>query len=325
MAEISIIVPVYNVGKMLHRCVESILAQTFTDFELILVDDGSTDDSGVICDDYARKHFQIITVHQTNSGVSAARNVGIKISTGRYLMFCDGDDFVSPYWCEALYREQKRHLNSLICCNVKKVSQEVQISSVDCTEEAYSVSYYDLYLLGVSAFSVNKIYDKAIIGEKSIRFDESMIISEDVLFNVQYAKIVNNYVYIPTELYYYSQHVESAMHTYHWNMLEYSLRPFYCRIPLVEDCRMEEYCHSWFFQFCELLDNIFDPRNTEMSFIKKLAYNQKMVNTDEFQFCVHHIDMKKENPRLVGYLRHRNYYLYWLHNNLAKAKRMIRR
>ena len=91
---ISIIVPIYNVEKYLSRCVDSILNQTFTDFELILVDDGSTDNSGKICDEYAEKDCRIKVIHKDNWGVSSARNVGLENSVGEYIMFCDSDDFV---------------------------------------------------------------------------------------------------------------------------------------------------------------------------------------------------------------------------------------
>ena len=92
MAEVSIIVPVYQVEQYIRQCVDSILAQTFTDFELILVDDGSKDQSGKICDEYARMDARVKVIHQNNSGVAVARNNGIAYSNGRYLCFVDADD-----------------------------------------------------------------------------------------------------------------------------------------------------------------------------------------------------------------------------------------
>ena len=103
MPEISIIVPVYKVEKYLNRCIDSILAQSFPDFELILVDDGSPDKSGKICDDYAAKDSRVKVIHKENAGVSAARNSGLAMSSGSYIMFCDSDDFVDKNWCGALY------------------------------------------------------------------------------------------------------------------------------------------------------------------------------------------------------------------------------
>lgn len=94
--KVSIIVPVYNVEKYLHRCVDSILLQTFTDFELLLIDDGSTDKSVDICDKYALKDSRIRVFHKKNGGVSSARNLGIKKSSGVYILFVDSDDYLSP-------------------------------------------------------------------------------------------------------------------------------------------------------------------------------------------------------------------------------------
>lgn len=96
MCEISIIVPIYKVERYLKRCVDSILNQTFTDFELILVDDGSPDNCGRICDEYAEKDNRIYVIHKENGGLSDARNAGLDYATGQYIIFVDSDDFVEP-------------------------------------------------------------------------------------------------------------------------------------------------------------------------------------------------------------------------------------
>ncbi|MFD2306498.1 glycosyltransferase family 2 protein [Enterococcus termitis] len=108
MPEISIIVPVYNVEKYLDKCVQSILNQTFKDFELILVDDGSPDNSGVMCDQYAEQDARVSVIHQENGGLSAARNAGIEKAKGRYLGFVDSDDYIAEDMYELLYTNLKR-------------------------------------------------------------------------------------------------------------------------------------------------------------------------------------------------------------------------
>ena len=104
MPQISVIVPVYKVERYLSACLDSILAQTFTDFELILVDDGSPDRCGAICDEYASRDARIRVIHQENGGLSAARNAGMDISRGEYISFVDSDDYVSPVYLEILHR-----------------------------------------------------------------------------------------------------------------------------------------------------------------------------------------------------------------------------
>ena len=103
MPKISVIVPIYNVEKYLPHCVDSILEQTFFDLEVILVDDGSTDRCGAICDEYATKDNRVIVIHEVNSGVSVARNKGIDLSRGEYISFVDGDDILATNYYEILY------------------------------------------------------------------------------------------------------------------------------------------------------------------------------------------------------------------------------
>ena len=103
MPVISVICPVYNAEKYLARAVKSVLAQSFEDFELILVDDGSTDNSGELCDAFAAEDKRVRVIHQANGGVSRARNAGIDSARGEYIAFIDSDDYVFPYWLSDLY------------------------------------------------------------------------------------------------------------------------------------------------------------------------------------------------------------------------------
>lgn len=142
MPIISIIVPVYNVEKYLDRCVKSILAQTFKDFELILVDDGSLDRSGEMCDEYARSDSRIKVIHKENGGLSSARNAGIDIASGEFLGFVDSDDYIANDMYEMLYDNLIReNADMSICCkydcyNDKPLKINKECYSVFNTEEA---------------------------------------------------------------------------------------------------------------------------------------------------------------------------------------------
>ena len=105
MAEVSMIVPVYQVEKYIGQCIESVLNQTFQDFELILIDDGSKDQSGSICDLYAAKDDRILVIHTENRGAAAARNVGLDHASGRYITFLDGDDYLDEHMIARMYEE----------------------------------------------------------------------------------------------------------------------------------------------------------------------------------------------------------------------------
>ncbi len=118
MCEISIIVPVYKVEPYLRKCVDSILAQTFTDFEVILVDDGSPDNSGKICDEYASKDSRVRVIHKENGGLSSARNAGIDVARGKYLGFVDSDDYIEKDMYELLYDNIVKEQADLSICGI---------------------------------------------------------------------------------------------------------------------------------------------------------------------------------------------------------------
>ena len=120
---ISVIVPVYRVEKYLPACIDSILNQTFTDFELILVDDGSPDRCPEICDETAKRDARVRVIHQANQGLSAARNAGIEAARGAWLSFVDSDDYIAPHFCEKLYQTAQRTNADCVMCSVQNVDE----------------------------------------------------------------------------------------------------------------------------------------------------------------------------------------------------------
>lgn len=127
MSEISIVVPVYNVEKYLSKCILSILNQSFTDFELILIDDGSKDNSGRICDEYRGRDSRIKVIHQENLGLSSARNVGLETSEGKYVTFIDSDDFIHPNMLEVLYNNMLENEADISICDYNLVYEGKEI------------------------------------------------------------------------------------------------------------------------------------------------------------------------------------------------------
>ena len=150
MPEISIIVPVYNAGNYLTACIDSILAQTFTDFELILVDDGSTDGSGAVCDAYAMNDSRIYVIHQENQGQAAARNHAIKQAKGEWFCFVDSDDVVHPQLLERLYRAAVKDGTKLSMCSAVEDSCVPEHFFETCGELTFSSAKMDeQYLISV--------------------------------------------------------------------------------------------------------------------------------------------------------------------------------
>ena len=131
MPKISIIVPVYNVEQYLAECIESIKDQSLTDIEIILVDDGSPDNSGAICDDYALKDDRIKVIHKKNGGLSSARNAGLEVAIGEYIGFVDSDDWVDGEMYEVLYKNAVENQAEIAACNIAKMGLDGQFENFD--------------------------------------------------------------------------------------------------------------------------------------------------------------------------------------------------
>ena len=185
MPELSIIVPVYKVEKYLPRCIDSILAQTFGDFELILIDDGSPDGCGRICDEYARKDKRIVVIHQKNMGVSAARNAGLDIARGRYIGFVDSDDWIEPQMYEAMMDAIRENGADMAVCGVRYADEDGKFTRADrLSEGVYTRAglLEDVFAMPnkLGGGCCNKVFDASKIA--SVRFKVGMTIAEDALY-----------------------------------------------------------------------------------------------------------------------------------------------
>ena len=202
---ISIIVPVYNTENYLYRCVDSVLDQTYKNIEVILVDDGSTDSSPQICDEYAKKDKRVVVVHKQNGGLSSARNAGLDIAKGEYIGFVDSDDFIEPYMYEDLISAIKDNLNTI--GNVMYVrsyeSGDISPSVVphNFDQDISSEKYFEELLLHVGDVSVcTKLFPKNIIG--NLRFPDG-ILNEDLIFMVQIITKIKTVKFVGQVGYYY--------------------------------------------------------------------------------------------------------------------------
>ncbi|MBM7710553.1 glycosyltransferase family 2 protein [Enterococcus xiangfangensis] len=203
MCEISIIVPVYNVEKYLKKCVDSILAQTFTDFELILVDDGSPDNSGAICDQYAEQDSRVKVIHKENGGLSDARNAGIEVAKGKYLGFIDSDDYIAEDMYELLYNNIIREKADLSICGIYDVYKDKEPKILPefrevCTKEKTIKMILDANLISVHA--VNKLYKKTLF--KNVRYPIGKI-TEDAAVILEILDQCEKIIIDATQKYFY--------------------------------------------------------------------------------------------------------------------------
>lgn len=203
---ISIIIPIYNASMYLSECLDSILSQDFTDFELLLIDDGSTDNSGEICDEYAEKDTRIKVFHQKNQGVSVARNTGLDYAQGEYLMFVDADDILLPKGISKLYE----HISSS-GTDVSLASTQVFVGDI--------VRPYHMYPSKKTNDVINNmnhpalwgyLFRLSLINNNHIRFTPGLAYSEDQVFIATIAICAKSLVLIPDFVYVYRKTQTSA-------------------------------------------------------------------------------------------------------------------
>lgn len=209
---ISVIVPIYKVEQLLSRCIESLLNQKNTNFELILVDDGSPDQCGLICDNYAQKDSRIKVVHKQNGGLSDARNAGLKIATGEYIAFVDSDDWVAPDYLSSML-EALRISESDICeCEVLRTSGKVEFEHITQNDmEVYSAveALKQLVIDGVfHQYVWNKLYKRSCIEEIYFPVGKT---NEDEFWTYQVFGKAQKIVKTSKTLYYYFQREGSIM------------------------------------------------------------------------------------------------------------------
>lgn len=206
---VSVIVPVYNTEKYLARCIDSILAQTHKDLQIILVDDGSTDKSGEICDSYAKADNRIIAIHQENSGVSKARNAGIDVANGDYIAFVDSDDTIRPDMYESLLGIAKKTGADIVTSdfifngnNVKNSLDENSLYDEKRIKEEVLPQFTYSNSIGVFEFK-NKIFKSELIKFNNIVFYEGFSYQEDLMFMINIYAHTKSLYYLPEAFYEY--------------------------------------------------------------------------------------------------------------------------
>ncbi len=201
MSIISIIVPVYNTEKYLARCIDSILSQTHKNIELILVNDGSSDSSGEICDRFSSDDSRIKVIHKENGGVSSARNVGLKAATGTYIMFCDSDDKLPETAVEDLLKAVAATDSDLILggfqsetigSNTLTVEYQLSRHNLTLKKEEYSHGFTSIWEENNMLSACGKLFKKSIIDRYSLSFDITKVVLEDGSFVVDYLNVINS-------------------------------------------------------------------------------------------------------------------------------------
>lgn len=230
---ISVIVPVYNVEKYLKECLDSILSQTYYDFEVLLIDDGSIDASGRICDEYALKDNRVKVIHKANSGVSSTRNIGLEKAKGEFIAFIDGDDKIALNYLAKLHegilegeadvclcKYSRLCEGELIFQKEKKLKTYINDSGIDNYFEKFLSYYITPLCANVSQYQAATVWRMLFRKDKfKYIFNENVSISEDLLFVLKNFTQINRINVIEESLYYYRINRESVMTNYRKNFL----------------------------------------------------------------------------------------------------------
>ena len=246
----SIVVSIYNIEKYISKCIESIINQTYSNLELILVDDGSKDSSSSICDSYALKDNRIKVIHKTNAGLGMARNTGLLNATGDYILFIDGDDFIELNLLETVNKYLTNKKYDIVSYDSSDYYSDERIVSIDTKNEVREYKDNEIldYVLprmmydlkGTSRFhscAWNKAYNLELLRSINFKFvSERQYISEDFYSNLLLYKYVKSFLALPNKLYYYRKNnTTSLTSTYRLDRLEKNNYQYYESIKLAKE------------------------------------------------------------------------------------------
>lgn len=202
---ISVIVPIYNAETTLKKCIESILDQCGVAIELILVDDGSTDQSRKICDGFAARYSNIKVYSQKNAGPSSARNKGLQLATGSFISFVDSDDYLEEQMYAQMMGVMRSDKTDLCCCGITKLINNhiVKLPIARCARKVSPLEYlHDMVLTSLGGYAYNRVYKREIIG--AVKFDKDRNFAEDLIFNCSIWEHLGSVSYISSCPYVYT-------------------------------------------------------------------------------------------------------------------------
>ncbi len=249
LPEVSVIIPVYRVEDYINQCVDSVLSQTFKNIEIILVDDGSTDTCGAICDDYIKIDERIKVIHKSNGGLSDARNAGLDLASGKYIYFLDSDDWIDEKLLDHVIAYMRTGYN-LVAFNSYWAETGGNFEKVTHLASSFEINdnlsrsefYMGTFLLSKIGWSAwDRMFERSIIEDNGIRFaDNNKIFLEDLYFSCCYGAHVKNIISLDERLLYYRQRENSILHTekteVNFNRINELAKAVYCYYKNHDTC-----------------------------------------------------------------------------------------
>jgi glycosyltransferase involved in cell wall biosynthesis len=299
--DISIVVPVYNTENYLRKCVDSIINQQNVSIEIILVDDGSTDSSGKICEEYASKYPYIHTVHIENSGPATAKNVGLKLAKGDYVSFTDSDDELEPTMFYEMISAGKNNSSEIICCNFKEADVHGNISHIDCSGEIYVFDKVEAFrrLLSkdlIYTGSVTKIFRRELLTQNNITHNDGLKTDEDFIMNIKAFAKCNSCVVVDKCFYIINYRENSLSHSYFKKSIDNYINNRFIRTNIIEKTVSEE---------C--------PDLIEWAYLQNIMYFNELLGRISLFPSLYY---DKRTKKAIGYIRK-----HWntLKNNHSKC------
>lgn len=313
MEKISVIIPVYNTGEYLTKCVNSILCQTYQNLEILIIDDGSEKNTADVCDELSKKDNRIKVFHKQNEGVSVARNFGIEKATGEYIGFVDSDDWVdNDMYGSMLSAMQDYHANIIYCDN--KIILKGRIIGNDILEgngilrfDAKRISSENLCLMAGNVCV--GLYKCSVI--KNIKFPEKLKFSEDRYFNLQAIAKAGNICYLKRYLYNHFERLGSCVNSYHSDGVAVIKRAYDLIFPFVADTWGNDYLKPFKYQkansYMAVLYGVLKSKKSICSKFKEIF---RIASDEDFQLLLH--DIKPQDIRFKLILKHRYILLFAL-------------
>lgn len=286
--KVSVIVPVYKAEKWLHYCVDSMLTQTITDFELLLIDDGSPDSCGEICDEYAKKDSRVRVFHQQNGGVNSARRLGFENSIGQYLMFVDPDDVLPKDALQTLLAFMVDDVN-IVCGTMVSFEGEIllnmgQTDTINVVKKNFEEYRRSMFQANVLLSLCAKLYRRTILTNNVFDISREICKGQDVINGVRIAFNNNKDVlFIDKAVYYYRQHAESCVHSF-MTYPEYEQKWYDTLWQSVPEMYKKEYINYLIAYKIKTLDSMFGYSVEKPTWIGSDFYNNLLSEIERYDY-----------------------------------------
>lgn len=310
---VSVIIPIFRVEKYINTCIRSVIMQSYKNLEIILVDDGSDDSCPGICDTWAKSDGRIKVIHKKNGGLAEARNYGLDVAKGEYILFVDGDDYIHKEMIRIMIETSRRYLANMVCCDFQKVYDNASFEE-DIPIENYLLEIYDykqalLSLDTLKVVSWAKLYRKDAI--KDLRFPVGRLHEDEFMIH-KFIYNCRKIVMLNIKLYYYFQRENSIVHTLTKINIVDAMDAYEDRLRFLDDHELEyikPQMAKLIFEYIISVYNIADC-NGDKNMKKYIQYRYKKMIRENSDICM---------PKEGKYLK-RGYISFDMYRKLSSAK-----